>query len=285
MPAGSAGLAGGTAEEMSMLKRTITGVVSAAILIVVLIVRGWVFDIAITLVALIGCFEMQTAFEKAGHSPARWTVYGMAVLMLPFYKLLGIVGIYIVGCAATLIIMLQIAMRKKPQWIDAAASLNVLISVPIPLSMMLPLIRIEPEAQGALLVFSVFVIALLGDTFAYFVGVIFGRHRMAPALSPKKTWEGSAAGLLGSVVGAVLLCLGGNTLTPMGPVWEYVLLGLVGGVAGQLGDLTASLIKRFCDIKDFGTIFPGHGGIMDRFDSVNFVVYVVFGYCMASGML
>lgn len=267
-----------------MLKRTVTGVVSALLLLVVMYFRGWLFDIGIALVAMFGCYEMQGAFLKAGLHPARGTVYGMTALMLPVYLLTGITGVYLLACSATMVIMLQISVRKQPRWIDAAASLNVLISVPIPLLLLYPIIRIQPEALGALLVFSVFVIALIGDTFAYFIGVTFGKHRMAPELSPKKTWEGSLAGLAGSVVGALVVCKGGAALTDMPPLWHFLLLGLIGGIAGQLGDLTASLIKRFCKIKDFGTMFPGHGGMMDRFDSIIFVSYVLFGYCMASGL-
>lgn len=268
-----------------MLQRIITGIVSAALLIVMLLVRGWVFDIAIVMAALFCCYEMERAFLHAGLHPARWTVYGMAILILPGYLLMGIAGVYVLGCGATMIIMLQIALRKHPKWIDAAASLNILICVPIPLSMLYPLIRIQPDPFGVLLAFSVFVIALVGDIFAYFVGVTVGSHHIVPELSPKKTLEGSAAGLLGSVVGAVLLCLSGEALMPMPPLWHFILLGLIGGIAGQLGDWTASLIKRFCGIKDFGTLFPGHGGMMDRLDSVIFVVYVLFGYCMITGLL
>lgn len=267
-----------------MLQRIITGVISAALLILVVYLRGWVADIILVLVSLLGCYEMHRAFGKAGLHPARGTVFGMAVLMLPAYLMMGIVGIYILGCAATLIIVLQIALRKEPRWMDMVASLNVLVCVPVPISMIYPIIRIQPEALGALLMFSVFAIALIGDTFAYFVGVTVGRHKMAPEVSPKKTWEGAAAGLVGSVVGALIVCKGGAVLTPMPALWHFLLLGLVGGIAGQLGDLSASLMKRFCDIKDFGSLFPGHGGMMDRLDSVIFVAYVLFGYCMAAGL-
>ncbi len=268
-----------------MLQRIITGVVSAVLLIVVMLLRGLVFDIAIALVALFGCYEMLGAFGKAGLRPPQLPVYGMAALMLPLYLILGPVSIYLTACAATLFVMFDIALRKEPRWMDAAAALNVLISVPIPLMMLYPIIRIQPEALGALLALSVFAIALLGDTFAYFVGVAVGTHKMAPVLSPKKTWEGSAAGLAGSVAGALLLCLCGDSLTTMPPLWHFLILGVIGGVAAQLGDLTASLIKRFCDIKDFGTMFPGHGGMMDRFDSIIFVTYAVFGYCMGRGLI
>ncbi|MCL1964447.1 MAG: phosphatidate cytidylyltransferase [Firmicutes bacterium] len=265
-----------------MLQRIVTGVVSAALLMLVMFFRGWVIDIAIVLVTMLGCHEMHKAFLQAGLHPARGTVFGMALLMLPLYQLVGIVGIYLLGCSATLIIILQISLRKQPRWVDAAASLSVLVCVPVPLSMLYPILRIQPDMLGAVFVFLVFAIALLGDTFAYFVGVTLGKHPMAPEVSPKKTWEGAAAGLLGSVAGAVVVGMSGVALTPMPPLWHFLVLGLVGGTAGQLGDLSASLMKRFCGIKDFGTMFPGHGGMMDRFDSIIFVSYVLFGYCMVA---
>lgn len=268
-----------------MIQRIITGAVSAVVLILVIYVRGVVFDVAISLVALFGCYEMAKAFSKADLNPAKWPIYGIALLMYPCYLWLGTVGIYLLGISATLVIMLQIALRKRPIWLDAAATMSILVSVPAPLMMLYPIVRIKPEILGALLTFSVFVIALLGDTFAYFVGVTIGKHKMAPDISPKKTWEGAIGGLTGSVAGAVLLCICGNIWTVMPPLWHFLVLGVIGGVAGQLGDLSASLVKRHCNIKDYGTMFPGHGGMMDRLDSIIFVCYVLFGYCLAAGLV
>lgn len=266
------------------MQRIITGVVSALLLLVVMYLRGWVFDIGMTVLSLFGCYEMIKAFRKAGLQPAIWPIYGMGAVMLPVYLLLGSVGVYMLAGATTMFIMLQITLRKHPQWLDTAASLNVLVNVLIPLTLFYPIIRIQPPELGALLVFLVFVIALIGDTFAYFVGISLGSHRMAPEVSPKKTWEGSVGGLLGSIGGAMLLGWLGNSLTPMPPVWHFAILGFIGGIAGQLGDLSASIIKRHCGIKDFGTMFPGHGGMLDRFDSIFFVIYVIFGYCMVTGL-
>jgi len=268
-----------------MMQRIITGVLSAALLIFIIYVRGVVFDVVIALAAFLSCYEMIKAFNKANVKPVMVPVYGMALLMLPAFLLLGALGIFFVSAFAAFAIMFQIALRKDPRWMDAAASLNVLLGVPLPLMMLYPILRIDPPELGALLTFLVFVIALLGDTFAYFVGVSIGKHKMAPAISPKKTWEGAIGGLLGSTLGAALLCIGGRTIVTMPPLWHFILLGLVGGVAGQLGDLSASLIKRFCGAKDFGTIFPGHGGMMDRIDSIIFVCYVLFGYCLATGLV
>lgn len=77
----------------------------------------------------------------------------------------------------------------------------------------------------------------------------------------------------------------GQLWLDMPPLWHFLVLGLIGGVFGQLGDLSASLVKRYCGVKDYGTLFPGHGGMMDRVDSVLFVTYVVFGYCLLSGLI
>ena len=127
--------------------------------------------------------------------------------------------------------------------------------------------------SGAAWVFGVMAITWIQDTFAYFVGKRFGRTKLAPAISPKKTWEGAAGGLLGAVVGAIaavyVFCL------PLA-IWQAVLLGLVGGVVGPLGDLSESLMKRQLGIKDAGTLIPGHGGILDRADSLLFTAPVLY---------
>ncbi len=131
-----------------------------------------------------------------------------------------------------------------------------------------------------------FLIALggawLADTFAYFFGRAFGKHKLAPNISPKKTIEGSVAGFIGTVitfVGMALLYenIMQNVGTPIAVYYiELIILGALLSVIGMIGDLVASLIKRQCKIKDFGSLLPGHGGIMDRCDSVIFVLPVFF---------
>jgi len=105
------------------------------------------------------------------------------------------------------------------------------------------------------------------DTLAYFVGRFFGRHRMAPRISPKKTIEGAAGGL----VGAVLFALAVKVYSPWLPLREAAIIGLVIGITGQWGDLFESMVKRDLKRKDSGRLLPGHGGILDRFDSLLFV--------------
>ncbi|MCL2406543.1 MAG: phosphatidate cytidylyltransferase [Defluviitaleaceae bacterium] len=134
------------------------------------------------------------------------------------------------------------------------------------------------ETDGAMLSLVIIFIASWGcDTGAYFVGRWKGKKQLAPILSPKKTWGGAIGGTFIAVAAIVATAIiwSRNTL-----YWQEVLLfagvGLIVVVAGQFGDLFASLIKRKCEIKDFGTIMPGHGGMLDRFDSILFVAPLVF---------
>lgn len=132
------------------------------------------------------------------------------------------------------------------------------------------IIKVHDVAQnGYLIYFLIFIGAWVTDTFAYFVGKIFGKHKLSPVISPKKTIEGS----VGGIVFCVLAFLAFGTVTKIffDKVPNYfglALLGFVLSVVGQLGDLTLSAVKRNYGIKDFGKLFPGHGGVLDRFDSI-----------------
>ncbi len=117
------------------------------------------------------------------------------------------------------------------------------------------------------------------DTAAYFVGKAIGRHKLAPQISPGKTWEGAVAGLVGGVIIAVLFTLDTPLQLPL-DYWQAIILGLLISVFGQLGDLAESLLKRNSAVKDSGSLMPGHGGILDRLDSLLFAGAVVYVYCI-----
>jgi len=115
------------------------------------------------------------------------------------------------------------------------------------------------------------------DSVAYFIGSAFGKHKMAPAISPKKSWEGCVGGLVGGVLVSLLFVLN----TPLGVShylnwWQLVIIGLLVSIFGQLGDLMESLFKRNTGVKDSGNLFPGHGGMLDRIDSLVFAAIVVY---------
>jgi phosphatidate cytidylyltransferase len=227
-----------------------------------------------------GIWEEFEAFRRAGHNPVRWPGLLLALLVVPCFHFLGIVMIAPLLVAGTMLVMLAICMRKKPEWLDAAISVYPLYTVLFPLALLLLLFRSDFQPYGVQLIMLVLVIAYLGDTVAYFIGSLFGKHKLCETVSPKKTVEGALAGLGASVAGSVVFVWFTRRYVPGIGLYGAAVLGLLGGVAGQIGDLTASLAKRHCGIKDFGSIFPGHGGVMDRIDSMLFTLMVVCSYVL-----
>ena len=262
-----------------MLQRVITGLVSAGVLIAVMLVRGWVLRLSLTVIAVWGMSEMFDAFQRAGHLPIRWPSHVAAALIIPAHLLLGDRAMLPMLALVLLLTMINITVREQPHWPDAGLALYVAFTALLPTMMLIEICDVQPEALGAWLTFGTFLIALLGDTVAFFVGITWGKRKLNPHLSPNKTVEGSLGGLAGSMIAGLLLWWLGGLSTAMPPRWQMLLLGLIGGLAGQMGDLSASLVKRWCSIKDFGVVFPGHGGIMDRFDSIFFTAYVVYAFC------
>ena len=119
--------------------------------------------------------------------------------------------------------------------------------------------------------YGLYLVAFLTDTFAYFTGYLFGKHKLIPKVSPKKTVEGSIGGIIGSTVGCIIFgYLFNLDMTAM------VIIGSIGSIVAQFGDLFASSIKRYVGIKDYGKLIPGHGGVLDRFDSVILVAPFVY---------
>lgn len=158
---------------------------------------------------------------------------------------------------------------------DLTAALFSGIVFPLMLSCLL---RLRLLQFGIVWVFVPLAIAFGSDTFALFAGMLFGKHKLAPHVSPKKTVEGGVGGLVGGVIGLLLLKWITELLFGQ-PLLSYtaaVLLGVAGSVISQIGDLSFSVIKREYGIKDYGKLLPGHGGVLDRFDSVTFVAPFVW---------
>lgn len=133
---------------------------------------------------------------------------------------------------------------------------------------------VDQTGEYGILVWLIFLTAFGTDVMAYFSGYAFGKHKLCPSISPKKTIEGSVGGILGSVI----LCgIFGYYMIPR-LIIHCIIIGVLGGVVSQFGDLTASIFKRKMGIKDYGNLIPGHGGILDRFDSVLFTAPMVYYY-------
>ena len=140
------------------------------------------------------------------------------------------------------------------------------------------LLRLRMELFGSVLVFLPLAISFGSDTFALFAGMLCGKHKLAPKVSPKKTVEGAIGGLIGGVIGVTLLHLIASSLGRIilqSPL-QILVYGIVGSAISQIGDLSFSVIKREFGVKDYGHLLPGHGGILDRFDSVTFAAPAVW---------
>lgn len=135
--------------------------------------------------------------------------------------------------------------------------------------------RLAPMSEGGHFVILVLVIAWLADTGGYFAGRFLGKAKLYAAVSPKKTWAGAYGGIAGSLLGVVVMKL---AFLDWLSWFDVVAIAVVGGILGQLGDLTESLIKRSVGVKDSGALLPGHGGILDRIDAVLFIAPFVYAY-------
>ncbi len=164
---------------------------------------------------------------------------------------------------------------------DTAKGLFGLIYVAYPLTL-IPLLR--GKEDGIALIVFLMVCVWSGDIAALYIGKNFGRHKLAPRLSPNKTWEGTIASVAGSVLAALLVVVIGDQLSARGnttlhitqPLWQTLLLAVVLNIAAQIGDLLESAIKRGAGVKDSGTMLPGHGGILDRIDALLFAAPVLW---------
>jgi phosphatidate cytidylyltransferase len=139
-------------------------------------------------------------------------------------------------------------------------------------------IAVDLRPISANLVFFSLALNWAGDTIAYYVGRAIGKHRLAPLISPNKTWEGSIGSVFGSVIFAILY---GMRFLPQLSVGALAILAIAGNIAGQFGDLVESAIKRGAGVKDSGSILPGHGGLLDRLDSTLFSIPVVYALYLA----
>ncbi len=253
-----------------MLTRIITGVVLGP-LVAWLLLEGPVEGIAVLFVAAAAtCMYELLAMAMPEHRLARWGGVFLAAAILTWFYLAPD-AILLQAIAFLLVPALLVLARPAPLE-SAALRLGVLwgsfVYLVLPFSFGLELAtRYEPMAILMLL-----VLVFAGDTFAYFGGRAFGRHKLYPQVSPNKTIEGAVSGLLASVGAAMLVTA--LWMPSVGPL-RAALIGLAGGAVAQLGDLAESLIKRACGVKDSGHVLPGHGGMLDRLDGVIFALPVV----------
>jgi phosphatidate cytidylyltransferase len=189
---------------------------------------------------------------------------------------------FVISAAIISMFVLMVLRHKNILFSDVATAFTGTTYITLFL-VCIYLIRTLPD--GRVYIWLPFILAWLTDTFAYFVGVFFGKHKLIPSVSPKKTIEGSIGVILGAVLTIVIYLLVCSKITELEPrYFSGIILSLVCSVASQFGDLAASCIKRENNAKDFGSIMPGHGGVMDRFDSVIYISPLVYWFLLNYGI-
>lgn len=274
-----------------MKTRVITSVVGIALLVAVMFFYDTIFfNLLIAAVCLIAIHEIYNAF--AFGKDKLYIYLGFVPLTLLIFLFdIGKIRHWLQPAAYLFVLFLAIVVISNCNTVNFAKISGMTVFSGVVIFCFYSLILLKSLLPAATYGYdAVYFVALIlgfawgGDTFAYFAGRAFGKHKLAPVVSPHKTVEGAIGGVVGSMFIGVLFTIiytqvfgRGFTFNGVHVSYYFIiaLLGAVASVLGIVGDLFASAIKRQCGIKDYGTIFPGHGGILDRFDSVLFIAPLV----------
>lgn len=298
---------------MELLKRVLTAVVLIPIVLVI-VLRAPVPVLAFVagVIALLAIRELLKLSEAYGIQPLCIPTYiycGLFFLLIAVHPgvtdLLSTAGFAYFGFATAVLapfIFLSIAMRGSELASGFPAAMGSAFAVAYIALPLASLVQLREQWRGAFLLLYLLLLVWAGDIFAYFVGKPLGRHRMAPRISPHKTWEGAVASVVASVGVGVLMFhyalpissallhlhlieLRDGIFQEQPSLIPVIVLSLVLNVASQLGDLVESLIKRGAGVKDSGAILPGHGGMFDRIDALLFAAPVLWLWAAWKAMM
>lgn len=271
-----------------MKQRILVAVVGIPLLLAVLCwAPDWATALLLAALSVIAAHELLTAVcgaEKAKRWTALPAVTGALVIAAVYFSgehyadsPAGMVLRWLIAAAVLALLLASVLTYGRPGALvlqDVCVMAVAGLVIPWAFSCMLQL-RMLPHGAG--MVLMPLVAAFCSDSAALFTGMACGRHKMAPLVSPHKTVEGALGGIAGGVVGMVIfrIVFYFCTLVPLHIGW-CVVIGLAGALMGELGDLSFSVIKRQVGIKDYGRLLPGHGGVLDRFDSVLFAAPMIW---------
>ena len=264
-----------------MKTRIISGTILTLLAGTCMILGGLYLLGLMIVMALIAFYELSKAtglHVKGVKTNAFESMAYVSIVVMYAFIYLDYVGIGLgIWSTAFLMCLLIIYVVKFPTY-DASQMMRAFFCVMYGPFLFSYVYRIRALENGVYLVFLVLICSALNDTFAYFTGMAIGRHKLAPKLSPKKTIEGSIGGIIGGALGGGIYgwFLGNNVYHNDRMWWVLAIICGLASIIGQIGDLAASGIKRNYNIKDYGTIIPGHGGIMDRVDSIIVTAPIVY---------
>lgn len=253
--------------------RVISAIIGIILLIFLLLSPKYLFSIALFFVTIIGLNELFNAM-KVSSSSFKLIGFLTAIPFMFFYNDANIFkfSLYLLIIGAFTLVVLEYSKRSVQDiYITVVGSLFVVFLIS-------HILKVYDLYYGNLLIWLIFLSAWSTDTFAFFFGKKFGKHKIT-SISPNKTVEGSIAGLIASII---IITIYGYILQTYYnisfPIYHYIAMGTLCGILAQFGDLSASLLKRSANVKDFGNFMPGHGGFIDRFDSILFIAPTIYYY-------
>lgn len=272
------------------MKRVVTAaVLIPVVLALVFVAPRWLFNAAVAAVAALAAWEYIGLARKRGGNPPRFALFlAVPALFAVNYQWPDRTPAFFGVLCLGLLVYCTFLRPVTEVLADSAVSMFCILYTGFTL-LALPALRETPEGNGPALVLFLLCVVWAGDIFAYYAGRAIGSHKLAPRISPGKTWEGAIASVAGSVlVAAGLFYLAGWLQQPSASVllswlqrnlpaavlsyndelWYWLVLAVVVNVAAQIGDLSESALKRSAGVKDSGTLLPGHGGILDRIDAL-----------------
>lgn len=265
-----------------VITRTITGLIYIALLLVAVLFGGYAYLAIFGLILAIGLYETHRLFDKNKSSLMTIIIdiiAGIAVFTTSYIRYLsnGQTSMLILIIVAYIIIRetLQLYIKRANATNAISASLTSLVMLVVPFSIM-NCLYLSPNGRTTLLACLIFI--WVNDTGAYCIGTLLGRHRLFERISPKKSWEGFFGGLIFTIVAALVIGAFFSNYFNGFTQFQWVGLAVIVTIFATWGDLVESLIKRTAGVKDSGHILPGHGGILDRIDSLLMVVPAVWIY-------
>jgi cytidylyltransferase family len=271
-------------KSKNFIARYLTILIGAPLVILLFIYANQlVINIFVSIVSIITLREYYECFKRTGKAkPTQWVGYLNCILItiLQFVDKEKLYAAMLIVLAMSMLILFieQIITGGKKTIVDIMVTIFGIAYVPF-LLVFFTLLRAK-QPMGLIYIAYIFTSAWGSDTFAYLIGKKFGKHKLTP-ISPKKTVEGAIGGIVGALLFSLIYTIGMNNLMNLSINYLHIaIVTFVLAIIGEIGDLAASGIKRYCGIKDFSDLLPGHGGMLDRIDSLLLITpfaYILFG--------
>ena len=264
--------------KSDLITRTITGLLYGLVLIASLVINYYTFHLFFLTVLILGLKEFYQLIEKKDIKPQKSLGFVMSIglyvssYLLHINEKMSYITLNLVLAITLLLFTVELFRGKEISFVNIGSTILGVVYVALPLSLLSFLAFDTNNQYSYHLILSLFILVWLSDVGGYFAGVNFGKHKLLERISPKKTWEGVAGGVVLCIVGAYIL----SQFLPTMNIYMWLVLGVLVSISSIIGDLIESMLKRSANIKDSGNILPGHGGILDRFDSVLFVIPIVY---------